>query len=168
MLWRNVLIPFSGQISTLKMEVVYSSKILVNIYHATWHRIPEDSSLQSLLCEPKIKQPIFRCGKDFYLTFKHLCMSEVGYCILQHFQCHRLHEYSIKWQDDRRNVKDLEESGHGLIVEVSQDSPGVTEENYETLSGQSVSWLRFEPSTSQIQIKGVSSKPTCLVPVLRE
>jgi hypothetical protein len=32
------------------MEAVYSSKTWVDLYHATWCYIPEDSDLQELLC----------------------------------------------------------------------------------------------------------------------
>jgi hypothetical protein len=66
--WKNILPPSSGMKSklskrlarstaslaypsTLKMETVYFSEMLVNFYQTMWHHIPEDNTLSVRLSQ---------------------------------------------------------------------------------------------------------------------
>lgn len=60
--------------------------------------------------------------------------------------------------------KDLEGSGLGLSEVLSQNYPGGNVENDEKpSSGQLVSQLICEPSTSVRQVQDISARQTCLV-----
>jgi hypothetical protein len=52
---------------TLRMEVIYSSKILVTIYSTTWHHNPEDNSLHSFVLYSSLQQVSTGGSMGFFL-----------------------------------------------------------------------------------------------------